>query len=629
MWLLRFAVVAIGFSVILSRSFVSGAPVPYRPVLVPPRFEHHSNSDVNSYLDQIVALYPAITWVYEIGNSVNGQPLKVIVISDNPRDHEPGEPEFKYVGNMHGNEVTGRETLIHLIYHLCENYGSVERITSLVDNTRIHILISMNPDGYDHARVGDRDGIIGRANTHHADLNRNFPDQFQRSQPHREAETLAVMDWIAKYPFVLSANFHNGALVANYPYDNTKDGYSIYNKCPDDDIFRQLALAYSEAHSTMHLGKRCPGDRYGFKNGITNGAQWYSVDGGMQDFNYLNSNCFEITIEQGCFKYPYENRLEGIWKANKEAMLVYMEEVHKGVKGFVVNSDGAAIENATINVLGRNHAIRSVADGDFWRLLVPGDYTLSVSAPGYNDAEKKVKVEDGPATTVTITLYRKDENDVTRNASMETSDSQLRANVMVPNPVTSTPTDEGANTGASEDKPEQNKENTAAVTTLATTDEPLSEPLSNDTDSAESGDEMSETSGDEDSTAVAQTNTNTKASGSSSTKKSKPPVVAGVTMLVIIVVLVVVILALSVMIAYHARAGRNSRNGYRKVSVEDDVDSVVSPFSNNNENNNNNSTIPVTGFNVGVSHSKQRLSVASDDEEQIMYNRPAVLNDTV
>ena len=55
--------------------------------------------------------------------------------------------------------------------------------------------------------------------------------------------------------------------------------------------------------------------------------------------------------------------------------------MHKGVRGFVVDGDTKrAIANATVSIEGIEHTVTSAADGDFWRLLAPGTYTITVSA---------------------------------------------------------------------------------------------------------------------------------------------------------------------------------------------------------------------------------------------------------
>ena len=52
-----------------------------------------------------------------------------------------------------------------------------------------------------------------------------------------------------------------------------------------------------------------------------------SLVGGMQDWNYVHTNCFEITLELGCRKFPKTDLLPSFWEANKYPLLVYMGQV--------------------------------------------------------------------------------------------------------------------------------------------------------------------------------------------------------------------------------------------------------------------------------------------------------------
>lgn len=75
-----------------------------------------------------------------------------------------GKPDVKYIGNIHGNEPVGKEMLLHLIQYLVSSYSTDPYIRWLLDNTRIHILPSMNPDGYAVSKEGTCDGAQGRYN---------------------------------------------------------------------------------------------------------------------------------------------------------------------------------------------------------------------------------------------------------------------------------------------------------------------------------------------------------------------------------------------------------------------------------------------------------------------------------
>uniref|UniRef100_A0A3P8T6M5 Carboxypeptidase D n=1 Tax=Amphiprion percula TaxID=161767 RepID=A0A3P8T6M5_AMPPE len=373
-------------TVVVPSSGKKNTTAPVNQPIQPQEFRHHNYADMELFLRKYNSEFPSITHLYSIGHSVEGRQLYVMVISDNASVHEHGEPEFKYVANMHGNEVVGRELMLNLIEYLCHNYGTDPEVTELVSNTRIHIMPSMNPDGYEVAEEGHNSTYKGRNNSNNFDLNRNFPDQFTTITDPRQPETIAVMNWLKSIPFVLSANLHGGSLVVNYPFDDDRDGLIHYSPSPDDEVFKHLARAYSQENSLMHKGHPCEDlfpDEY-FEDGITNGAQWYIVPGGMQDWNYLNTNCFEVTIELGCYKYPMAKELPKYWEENRRALLKFIHQVHTGIKGTISdNGDGTGIPNATISVEGIDHNITTAHTGDYWRLLVPGTYSITASAHGY------------------------------------------------------------------------------------------------------------------------------------------------------------------------------------------------------------------------------------------------------
>lgn len=136
-------------------------------------FFHHNYEAMYKYLQTIHSKCPDITRIYSIGKTNENRELYVMEMSDKPGEHEMLEPNFKYIGNMHGNEVLGRELLLYLLDYLCNEYNKGNKeIISLVDNTRMHIMPSMNPDGYEIAREGDCTSVLGRANGKYVDLNR-------------------------------------------------------------------------------------------------------------------------------------------------------------------------------------------------------------------------------------------------------------------------------------------------------------------------------------------------------------------------------------------------------------------------------------------------------------------------
>ncbi|GAB4369686.1 MAG: hypothetical protein Kow0042_11550 [Calditrichia bacterium] len=355
-------------------------------------------------MQQFATNYPGICRLDTFGYSVNGRLLLALVISDNVHTEEM-EPEFFYTSTMHGDETVGYVLLLRLADYLLTHYGETttpegRRVTRLVNNLEIWINPLFNPDG---TYRGSNNTIINprRYNANGVDLNRNFPDRINdpNNTPYgREPETQAMMALAVAQNFVMSANFHGGTQVVNYPWDNGAPSGS-YSASPDDAWYIKISKTYATPNPDLMNGS--------FPNGITNGCQWYAIFGGRQDWMYYFEGGRETTIELYNTKNPPGSVLPQRWNNNKESFLAYMEEALRGIAGRVTDKNTGLPVEAQIDVIGiPGVPVYSDPDlGDFYRLLLPGTYSLRITAPRYfADTLHNVVVVDSPMTFVDVQL---------------------------------------------------------------------------------------------------------------------------------------------------------------------------------------------------------------------------------
>lgn len=106
-------------------------------------------------------------------------------------------------------------------------------------------------------------------------------------------------------------------------------------------------------------------------------AAWYAVPGGMQDYNYWGYGCFEITVELTCCKFPVPSELPQIWLDNRRALIDYLKRANTGIRGIVTYWNGQPAENITVKIDSREPYFRTNKNGEFYRILLDGTYTVS------------------------------------------------------------------------------------------------------------------------------------------------------------------------------------------------------------------------------------------------------------
>jgi hypothetical protein len=404
--------------------------VPHRVETVQPPankqvFTYPDFATITAYLNTLATNYPGLCRLTSIGTSVQGRDLYAIQITDNPGVEE-AEPEFAYFSTMHGDETVGTVLCLNFIEMLLEGYGQNTEITELIDETEIWILPLINPDGYEL-------GI--RWNANNADLNRGFPQwplhftgtvateglpDTRTLQP----EVARIVEWSLGQSLVLTANYHTGALVVNYPYDEIPDVPSGADApTPDDALMEFISNEYASRNPPMYSSPSFPG-------GITNGSAWYRASGTMQDWHYRFAGAIDLTLEVSNIKDPAQSTLPQFWLDNRDAMLALAQRVHRGIRGEVVDAATGTPLFATVTVDDNPQPVFTDADvGDFYRLLLPGTYAVRAEAEGYIPyTHSGVAVTTSAASVRTFPLSQ---GDVNGDGATNATDLQLVLNTLL------------------------------------------------------------------------------------------------------------------------------------------------------------------------------------------------------
>lgn len=110
----------------------------------------------------------------------------------------------------------------------------------------------------------------------------------------------------------------------------------------------------------------------------------------MQDYNYIFHGTMEITLEVSCCKHPKASLIQDHWQDNRKALIAYVFEALRGVKGFVSDAeDGRPLSDVQLYIKDRNRDFNTTKDGEYWRILLDGNYTLQVN-PLKKKRKKKV-----------------------------------------------------------------------------------------------------------------------------------------------------------------------------------------------------------------------------------------------
>ncbi|MBN2363207.1 DUF2817 domain-containing protein [candidate division WOR-3 bacterium] len=325
---------------------------------------YHTWSQVMSEIDSFTETYPNIAKCDTIGFSVQNRPIIRVKISDNPGQNEL-EGRIQFNGCHHGNEKISTEINLYFMRYLCENYGVLSEVTSLVDNREIYFVPVVNPDGF---------VLNQRYNANNIDLNRDYGyhwfNESGASNPFSEPESRTMRDDFISTGYSITLDYHSTASYVNYLWDYSPrivpDYYEVVN---------MFSLPYADSTGYTPI----------------KGYDWYQIAGSCQDATYGLFGILAVTIESQMPGDPDPECLK-----NRGAMKYVAKLAGYGIQGYVLDSvTGQPVEAVLFFQKGSDPkwpVNSSALSGDYQKILSPGTYSVTAHAPGHVSKTFSVQV---------------------------------------------------------------------------------------------------------------------------------------------------------------------------------------------------------------------------------------------
>ena len=325
------------------------------PVNIPNMFELGSMGGFFTFtelvenLDEMHNFYPnLITNKIPIGTSVEGHSIYSVIISDNPGINE-NEPAVLYTALHHAREPMSATQLIFFMHYILENYNSNDLIKYLLDNTELHFIVCVNPDGYLYNEsIEPNGGGMWRKNrkdngngSFGIDLNRNYgftwgyddfgsssdsySDTYRGVQEFSEPETEAITDYCILNQFKIVLNYHSYGNLLIYPWGYEENIYTL-----DSGLYVNHSRFLVQENSFIY--------------GTGNQTVGYVVNGCSDDWMYgdvnLKPKAFSFTPEVG-------GVVHGFWPDSNDIIPLCFTTVNQNIKTGILSGKYAEIKDIT------------------------------------------------------------------------------------------------------------------------------------------------------------------------------------------------------------------------------------------------------------------------------------------